>query len=74
MVKDITVKYIQYTYTFQNYINVNSNNKKAMKTFEVKFNCQKLMFFFKRIKATVLEILSFRKITLKCTYSIKKQY
>ena len=27
-----------YTYQFQNCINVNNSNKKAMKTFEVKYN------------------------------------
>ena len=27
-----------YAYKYQNYINVNNNNKKATKTFEVKYN------------------------------------
>ena len=32
-----------YTHKFQSYIKVNNNNKKAMKTFEVKYNYRNLV-------------------------------
>ena len=36
MVKELSIKCIHTS--FQNYMNVNNNNKKAMKTFKIKYN------------------------------------